>query len=153
MKFKSLSPGIVLPATIAFLIWSRPALAQDSLPKPAGNHSGTRPRMNQKLSPDDRDFSLWPYNSSREKIELMHGNGMDKNTGQRAGAEIARFMAGCHRMRTSLPSDLKLVPRNYSLCRVGHRKICRWLRRSVSNGYSSKPRISMKAINSRRGKR
>jgi len=114
MKFKSLSPGIVLPATIAFLIWSRPALAQDSLPKPAGNHSGTRPRMNQKLPPDDRDFSLWPYKSSSEKIELMHGNGMDKNTGQRAGAEIARFMAGCHRMRTSLPSDLKLVPRNYT---------------------------------------
>jgi hypothetical protein len=109
MKFKSLSPRIVLPATIAFLIWSRPALAQDSLPKPAGNHSGTRPRMNQKLSPDDCDFSLWPYKSSSEKIELMHGNGMDKNTGQCAGAEITEIHG-------RLPQDADEPPKRFEAC-------------------------------------
>ena len=77
MKFKSLSPRIVLPATIAFLIWSRPALAQDSSPKPAGNQAGTRPWMNQKLSPDDRADMVLREMTLDEKIELMHGNGMD----------------------------------------------------------------------------
>jgi hypothetical protein len=42
----------------------------------------------------------------------MHGNGMDK--GNAPAQRLPRFMAGCHRMRTSLPSDLKLVPRNYT---------------------------------------
>lgn len=77
MKFKSLSPRIVLLTTIAFLIWSRPALAQDSLPKPAGNRSGTRPWMNQKLSPDDRADMVLRELTLDEKIELLHGNGMD----------------------------------------------------------------------------
>jgi beta-glucosidase len=77
MKCNSLPQRIVLLTAVAFLMCSRPALAQDSLPKPAGNQSGTRPWMNQKLSPDDRADMVLKKMTLNEKIELMHGNGME----------------------------------------------------------------------------
>src|ERR1700723_1276459 len=77
MKFDSASQRIVLLTAIAFLMCSRPALAQDSLPKPARNHSGARPWMNQKLSPDDRAVMVLTLMTLDEKIELIHGNGME----------------------------------------------------------------------------
>src|SRR5580704_18877486 len=77
MKFNSLPRQIVLLTTIAFLMWSRPALAQDSLPKPAGNQSDVRPWMNQTLSPDDRADMVLTLMTLDANRELMPGNGME----------------------------------------------------------------------------
>src|SRR5580704_8521799 len=77
MKCNSLPQRIVVLTAIAFLMWSSPALAQDSLPKPAGTQSGARPWMTQKLSPEDRADMVLKKMTLDEKIELMHGNGME----------------------------------------------------------------------------
>jgi beta-glucosidase len=77
MKCNSLRQRVVLLTAIALLMRSSTVLAQDSLPITAGIQSGARPWMNQKLSPDDRADMVLKEMTLNEKIELLHGNGME----------------------------------------------------------------------------
>src|SRR5580704_1769775 len=66
----------ILPA-IAFVFLCSPLYSQDSSTNAAANRVEARPWMSPKLSPDKRADMVLKEMTLDEKIELMHGNGME----------------------------------------------------------------------------
>ena len=64
-------------SVIAFFFLCNSAYPQTSSTNAAANRSEARPWMNQKLSPDERADMVLKEMTLDEKIELMHGNGME----------------------------------------------------------------------------
>src|SRR5579862_5574713 len=62
---------------IAIILLCSPVFAQDSPRNGAATQSETRPWMNSRLSPEDRAEMVLKEMSLDEKIELIHGNGME----------------------------------------------------------------------------